>query len=107
LKKYQTGSRLRTPRQNCPYKYINNALNSHVAGFYLVHAAGKQKTMLRVLEFEGFFTNGTDLSSAFHNVPSEVACGYICLLDEICEAFFYDNSTLLCKPEQQCRFVVV
>jgi len=59
--------------------------------------------MSRVKKFEGFFTNDTAL--AIHDVPSEASCGYFCLRDDGCKAFFYDNSTLLCKPEQECRLV--
>jgi len=63
--------------------------------------------MRRVLEFEGFFTNGIGLPLAIKDVPNEVACGYLCLHDDTCKAFFYDNSTLLCKPEKQCRLAVL
>jgi len=61
--------------------------------------------MSKVPDFAGLFTNGTDSSTAIPDVPSETACGYLCLKDDTCKAFFYDNSTLLCKPEQECRLV--
>jgi len=77
------------------------------SAFCQVQAALESETIFRVSQIEVFLTNGTDLSSAIPNVPSEVDCGYLCLHDDACKAFFYDNSTLLCKPEQQCRLVFV
>ena len=77
-----------------------------ITGCYLVQAAFKSWTMSKVLDF-GLFTNGTNWSPAISNVQSEVACGYLCLSDYACKAFFYNNSTLLCKPEQECRLVTV
>jgi len=72
----------------------------------LVQAALKTSTMSRVPDFDGLYTNDTDWSTAIH-VQSEVACGYMCLYNEACQAFFYDNSTLLCKLEQKCRLVSI
>jgi len=73
--------------------------------FCLTQVAFKYETIFRVSQV--LLNNGTDLSSAIPNVPNEVTCGYLCLHDDTCKAFFYDNTTLLCKPEQQCRLVVV
>jgi len=72
-----------------------------ITGCYLVHAAFKSWTMSRVLEFD-LIGNGTIMSPAIPDVQSEVACGYLCLSDDACKAFFYNNSTRLCKPEETC-----
>jgi len=63
--------------------------------------------MIRLAIIEGAFTNNTHVSMAIPNIPSVIACGCLCMPDDGCLGFLYDNTTLLCKLEKECRLFVL